>query len=193
MIDALLALFVPLLVPLRALAFALAAAILAAHLLENQLVLIVIIVFVSVAVGAALFEAGRRLLPERPRVGLLLMEGWILAPLSLALLAAALAVLAGVALMLPGSASAETEVAQAAGTAIATFLASAVVAWSEDQNGSRSSSRIQAAFYEKYKGHFDAGSEPARWVYSNPIGSVYGWGLIERWARAKNIASHVRK
>lgn len=147
--DALPALAAPILVPLRALAFALAGALAATRLLEGDLSLLVLVAACLVS-GIVLFEIGRAQLPKRPRIGLFLMEGWILAPLSLALPAATIAVVIGVLLVHPeGASNQEKTVTAAASTAIATLLAAAVVAWSEDQNGSRSSSRIRAAFHQK--------------------------------------------
>lgn len=182
------ALLVPLWVPFRALLFAFGGALTAARWLESDYTPVVIILFILLPMSVGLFHLGRQLLPKRPRLGLALMECWLFAPLGLTLVASAFAVMVGVWLVAPESAAAEQKaVLSAIATAITTFLGTAVVAWSEDQNQSRASSRIRGAFQTKFKGRFPPGSPNARWVFSDHYGSVQGWGLEARWQRASAV------
>ena len=132
----------------------------------------------------AFFYAGRALVATRPCRGLPgngpLIEVWILAPLTTAVLAVCATVLIAVELAVAeGAAAAQKEITGTISIALAAFLSSSLVAWTEDQDASRIADKIRDAFWAKYKRpsaggerkngvcYLAAGSAAERLLYSN--------------------------
>jgi hypothetical protein len=131
-----------------------------------------------------------------------MLELWIFAPLTLAVIGSGVIVVIAIDLVPFENASAPTRgLATAVAGGLSGFISASLVTWTADRDGSRVSSRIRDAFFARYIRPRDGFAHPARattviadsdfekWIYSTEFGGVTGWGVSARWKRASQIAT----
>lgn len=196
----------PAFVPLRALGVTFLGVYLAELWYQGAIVPLLVLILIPFGVAYACFYVGRSLLDRKPTGGLVLMEVWILAPLIIAVIAVGATVILAVELAVPaGASSVQKELAGTISAALAVFLTSSFVAWTEDQDTSRIASKIRDAFWSKVKRrrtdgeeragvlYVEAGSVAERLIYSNLFHGLTGWGLATRWKRANRLREELLK
>lgn len=180
-----------LLVPLRAAVVSLLGLWLAWSWFTQKSWLPLVIVAAIIALAHICDAAGKRALPRRPVMAVLLMEFWILSPAMLAALASCAVVVAAVELQVPKDAPpVDTQLAKTLATALTTFLTSGFIAWAGDQNKSPVARRIKTAFERAYK-NVSLPRDVERLVYSDAVAGIEGWSQAARWDRARRLAPHV--
>ena len=191
--------------PLRALVLAVSGCWLAWSWTDEFRVVPVFVIVALMAAGLLCERAGRALLPERPVSAVIAMEFWILVPMSLGVIASAAIIGLAMRFALPASApAAEQEIMKSLSAALGAFLTAGFIAWSSDKNESPVARRVQRAFFDAYgryqqgqhsvKGvkYFAADSDGERWVFSEAVGGIEGWGHEARLRRARGIAEEIR-
>src|SRR6266566_10031977 len=184
------------LIPIRALAVALIGVLFASWWFQGLGVVVVVLSVGLVAGALALDGLGRAALPRYPTLAIILMEGWLLAPIILASIAAGVVVLVAVVLTVPDTASTETKkLTSGLATGITAFITSTFISWAGDDKDSTLGDHIRSAFQAKFKRsdpkmpptqgvhYFKADSPGERWVFSDEYGGVVGWSLSARWKR----------
>jgi len=203
--DEILVLLEDLVVPSRALIVA-GLGVLIAWLWFNAWTPMVIFIIAGLTLlGVLLFLLGKSQLPSHPVRGLWLMEFYVISPSVFAAVAAGAIIVITVTLSAPEGATNETkQLLTALTTAISAFLSGSFISWTEDKDDSSLANRIQTVFQSKYK-RFDSSKPPEggvkyfraeslgeRWVYSEGVKGVEGWGGRARRKRAKGIAIEIR-
>jgi hypothetical protein len=192
----------PLRVPAVALLVGLGGVGLALLYFHDKSALALAVVAALIVLGVIIDAAGRAALPDHPKAALHLLEGWVLIPIALAVLASAAVVVLTVELTLPDSGpskpTTETkELVSAVSTGITAFLTAGFIAWTEDDKDSSLADHVKASFQDKYtrsgtpkKGAhvFRAESAGERWVFSENYAGADGWGGKARAMRATGIA-----
>jgi hypothetical protein len=192
----------PLRVPLQALIVALAGVGVAWLFLNGHVVYALLAVAAILALGAIVDAIGKSQLPKRPVRAVYLLQGWLLIPLGLAVLATAGTIVVAVELTLPEGTAAETEeLVGALSTGIVTFLTAGFIAKAGDDKNSQLADHIKEAFESKYtRGGtskdgthaFVSGSKGEQWVYSDEFEGIEGWGRKARLKRAEGVAAELK-
>jgi hypothetical protein len=189
-------------IPFQALVVALAGTGVAWLFLNGHWVAAVLAALLTIALGTTLDAIGTRALPDHPVAAVHLLQGWLLIPLAIAVLAAAGVIVVTIELTLPEGTSTETEeLVGAVSAGIISFLTAGFVSWAEDEKDSQLADHIQEAFSDHYVrpekkkrgAHvFEAGSRGEKWVQSNEFEEIEGWGRKARLTRAHGIADELR-
>jgi hypothetical protein len=203
--DEVIDLLAPTVTPLRALAVTILGVYLAGRWYDDDGWTVGLYVLAALVVAYGFFYGGRSVLYRAPKLGLALMEVWVLAPLTVAAVAAGGTVVLGIEFAVPDNAPAvQKEMVGTLSTAISVFLSSSFVAWTEDQDASRLASRIQQAFYASFQRVPDTGDCPPRvtcveagsaaeqLVYSRVFRGLSGWDFHTRWKRSEGLATELQ-
>lgn len=202
MLSGTLAALSPLRIPLQALAVALAGVAVAWALLKGHLDLALLAVAVVVLLGIACNEIGRGVLPKWPVAANYALQGWLLIPLAVSVIASGAAIVIAVKLALPEDTPTETEkLVSAISTGLVSFLTAAFITWTGDEKDSRLADHVKGAFESKYTrpgvakagAHvFAPGSPGELWIYAGEYGGIEGWGRMARLARARGVAKELK-
>jgi hypothetical protein len=152
-----------------------------------------IILGIGLLVGLACYFGGKQALPNQPVRAVKLMEGWILAPLMIAVLAGAAIIYIGVWLEPPENAPVDTEkLLAAASSALSVFLTTSFIDGVAEADTDWVGTPIRKAFEKAY--HRTTGKRPLQpdspaehWVFSPDVGGVTGWGFKARRRRAREL------
>ena len=121
-------------------------------LINQQWAAALLLVLLAIVAGYLLELIGTLLLPQRPRAGLLFLEGWVLGPAAIAAFVSGLLVVLAIDLTPPKDTDAATEeLMKTLAAGLSTFLSAAFVSWISEQDNTRISDRIRGQFYKKYK------------------------------------------
>lgn len=189
--------------PARSFVVAFIGACLASGWFKHARAIAVVVVAASIVVGLLCDHFGSKLLPHRPYAAIRWLEGWLLVPIAVGALGAALIVILTVNLAAPESASSrDKELAKAATAAIASFVTSVMIARENDKTESPLARRIRRTFWRHYNrgpgtGNprvklFAKSSVGENWVYSNEFGGIEGWGYAQRRTRAQGIETELK-
>lgn len=191
----------PLRVPAQALVVALAGVGVAWLFLNGDWLLSLVLVGLGALAGVALDHWGKKRLPAHPVSAVYLLQGWLLIPLAVAVLAAAGVIVITIELTLPDGTGTETkELVGALSTGLVTFLTAGFVSWASDDKNSQLADHVKGTFQEKYtrpgkdKGdahQFAAGSTGELWVYGGEFQGIEGWGWDARLKRARGIETEL--
>lgn len=197
----------PLRVPALALLVGLGGVGLAVLWFDDKWLLALAAVLALLVAGVASDALGRRSLPAHPVRARRLLEGWVLIPIALALVASAAVVVVTVELTLPTSEPSKPtnetkELVGAISTGITAFLTAGFIAWTEDDKDSSLADHIKDAFQAKYTRpgtpkagahEFVANSAGERWVFSDTYGGAEGWSGAARAKRAAGVAQELQE
>jgi hypothetical protein len=154
------------------------------------LALTLTIEILGVLVGIVCYFGGPRMLPNRPVFAVYLMDGWILAPMMLAILVGSTIIYLGVWLEPPKNASVETEnIRAAAFAALSGFLTTAFIDRVTGADKDWVGAPIRRAFFAAYdRSAHPLPRTPEKWVFSeDPVQGVTGWGFKARHIRARKV------
>jgi hypothetical protein len=192
----------PLRVPAQALSVALAGVGVAWLFLNGHWLISAVAVAVAVVVGIALDALGKAQLPGRPVAAVYLLQGWLLIPLAIAVIASAGAIVTAVELTLPEGTGTETkELVAALSTGIVTFLTAGFISWVGDEKNSQLADHVKDAFEAKYTRpgktkagahEFAAESAGDLWVHAGEVQGIEGWGWDARLKRAHGIEAALK-
>jgi len=192
-------------IPLRAF-FVAALGIFLAWLWFNSLLWVAILLSLGILIlGVVLYWFGKRQFPDKPVLGLTLIEFFVISPAMLAAIASGIIIVVTVNLTAPKDAPTETkEMMTALSTAITAFLTSGFISWAGDRDDSSLAKRVREIFQSKYKRfepnekpeegvkYFRAESVGERLVYSYQYRGIEGWGGKARKKRARGIAQELK-
>jgi hypothetical protein len=189
--------------PLRLLVVTGLGLIVAVPLFDGQYGTVALLAGGAVVAALVLDGIGQALLPGRPRAALAFMEGWVLAPASVAVVVSGVAVVLGFSLTPASNVPPfPAEIMKAGGAAVAAFLGG-FVSWVGEKDDTRVADRIRRHFWAHYdrpkkgrrtprKHYFKPESRGELAVYSEAIEGCEGWGLVDRWGRARIIAEELK-
>ncbi len=174
-------------------------------LLNGDYRIVITALAITIGIAQALSWVGDALLPRQPRLALVFLECWVIAPGAIAAIGSGLAVFVCITAEVFKPADPELAGLLTAGaTAVVALFTGAFVAWVGEQDDSRTADRIRRFFFAHYdrqpaaaasqvgrKHYFAAESRGERAVYSDEIEGVAGWGLPARWRRAKILAEEL--
>lgn len=152
----------------------------------------------GVILGAHVLDAvGRAQLRRKPVRGVVLMEAWILSPLSWAVLASCAVVIVAVTFHVDeGTPTADAELIKALGAAITAFLTSGFVSWTEEHDqdlvAGRTKKEFELAYEEAYK-PLKPPEEVERLFLSDAVRGIQGWSLAARYERASQFERYLRE
>jgi hypothetical protein len=187
--------------PLRLLVVAGLGLIVASALFDHRYAMVALLTAGAIGVALVFDRIGQFLLPRYPQTALIFFEAWVLAPAAVTVVVSGAAVVIGY-MLTPGASTtgAPAEIMKAMGTAVATFLG-AFVSWVSEKDDTRIADRIRRHFwavYDRPKGHrdprkkyFAPESRGELAVYSGSTEGCDGWGLSDRWGRARIIAEEL--
>lgn len=176
--------------PARALVVALAGVGLAWLWFSGRELYVVASIVVLFASAALLAKLGDCLVSRFPKLGVRLLELWILLPLLAGAVGSAAVTVLTVEFATPESAPADTkEVVAALVTGVTSFITGSFVSWASDENDSKLADLVRDRFRTRFRdGYFKRGSDGERWIYSDEFKGVTGWGRPDRLVRARGVA-----
>ena len=157
------------------------------------------------AVGLAADQAGRRLLPARPRAAVVAFTVWGLSP-GIAAAGAIAITLYFNAVFDPaatGAAGVDAEMTKTFVGALSAFLAATFIKVMDDADEAVIGRHVQDAFFARFVStRREVGPDcypvtPGQslvepWVFDDPVDGIEGWGWRARWARAGKVAEAMK-
>ena len=175
--------------PARTLLIALAGVYTALLMFGGRWCMVAVVLVVGIGLGFFIDARGRAKLPGAPDRALTRLEWWVLAPATIAAVAAGIVTYVGFTLVPESLKGADKEIAKALAAAITAFLSAAFVESIGDRDNTTLAARIKRTFHEAYEGRLEPGSKAEIALYDTSI----GWGWSDRRKRIAKLAAALKE